>query len=224
MFTKFMTVAALIALASNGLAADSRMNPRVGRGQCFADTSSKRYLDNLASPSTISFVCDYKCIDNSGDAHTVKAIGTADRARAESGGNEMVCDGVVVIERKRGVWDFDGVRPFFARQSMRPEIFEWARSNRVQIPTSERQVLEAEFFTLAQKLGQAYLQAGQSSEVFRNAGLELLEVASQTETGKRHLNARLTELSQNPVPRIQPFTADTLVLNVIATHGRFMIP
>jgi len=80
------------------------------------------------------------------------------------------------------------------------------------------------FYDVILKTGQAYSLAGRTSPLFQAASLELLEIGARTEKGKKLLDARLAGLIERSDASGPPRSADDLVLNTIAAHGRFMIP
>lgn len=203
---------------------DPRLTPPVKPGQCHAYVFTKQYIDDPSTPATIHFSCDYNCVDNNGESHTVKAISSADRARSAHDGSVTVCDGATVQQVRPGVWDLKHVKAFWAKASARPEFQKWVRDHGVRIPDDDLKKMTDAFYAVILKTGQAYSMAAQTSPIFQEASLELLEIAARTEKGKQLLDSRLAGLAGRSGAGGPPRSSDDLVLNTIAAHGRFMIP
>ncbi|MEE3078789.1 MAG: hypothetical protein VX341_05585 [Bdellovibrionota bacterium] len=194
-------------------------------GECVADPSSKRYMNDVfydQYPKTFVFKCNYDCLSSDG-IEKVTAISSAVSYNLRDDARKVVCEGVKVKEIPYG-FEFDKVIPFFSHQTRTKEIKEWASRNIPVFTDSSRNLLN-HFYQQIDEVAKSYLIAGRASISFKDAG-ETLSLIVNERDEKVLLNEYLMLLNKKLAngPLGHELTSENLVLKSIYAHGRWMLP
>ena len=194
-------------------------------GECTADPSSKRYLNDVfydQYPKTFVFKCSYDCLSSAG-IEKITAISSTVSYNLRDDARKVVCEGVKVKEIPYG-FEFDKVIPFFSHQTRTKEIKEWASRNIPVFTDSSRKLLN-HFYQQIDKVAKSYIIAGRASIFFKDAG-ETLSLIVNERHEKVLLNEYLMLLDKKlkKGPLGHELTSENLILKSIYAHGRWMLP
>lgn len=220
-----VVISLLVSIFAN--AGDPKTEPVIQSGQCYSNLMKEYLTNSTATSGQVQFRCSYFCLTPSGSKQLVKADSAADAAEAARDGSKMVCDGVVTKSRFVGanlIWDFDHVDAFWAVESSKPEILDWALKNKADLSPSEFELRMAKFRTAMQNLSLAYSNV--SAEEFKSAAKQLTEISKNTFTGRAILKEHLEKLLQMHNSKTQlgnELSPSNLVSRSILANGRFLI-
>jgi len=227
MKTLLITSILFISTVSFAKEVDRNFEPELKVGQCSANIYSKKYVEAKETPSMLYYTCDYKCLDNNGQTHIVKAENSVDRHRDMHDGSASVCEGAIMVQERmpngNTFWNVKGVRPIWAAASSMSEMKVWIRTNKVQMPSADYEAMKTNFYGAMVKVGTEFSRNGKYLLLLSDAAEMCLEIATQTEKGKKLLEEILAELSVRPTAPAGGLTARNLVVNAVLTHGRFLI-
>ncbi|MAE59087.1 MAG: hypothetical protein CME69_09415 [Halobacteriovorax sp.] len=194
-------------------------------GECVADPSSKRYMNDVfydKYPKTFIFKCSYDCLSSDGIVK-ITAISSAISYNLRDDARKVVCEGVKVKEIPYG-FEFDKVIPFFSHQTRTKEIKEWALKNIPVFTDSSRKLLN-HFYRQIDEVAKSYLVAGRTSLFFKEAGEALSLIVNEKDEKvllRQYLVLLNKKLKMGPLGH--ELTSENLILKSIYAHGRWMLP
>jgi len=207
------------------------MHPKTQPGQCYSDIS-KNYITDPQKADVVIYECFYRCRRSDGSFDRVAVRHTEDGSLARSRGDKMLCDGVQVREKFTAtgmrIWDFAGVNAFWAFESDRREIREWARQT-ASLPSAETLAeLRAEFVRRARTSGIAYWNSaqrmgdGEFKSNLLSLSAALLEISADSAVGRKELEEVVRALRVKPGSRSE-FTRQSMLENFVWQNGRFLL-
>lgn len=215
-------------VAGNAFAGKGDVPP--GLNQCSPVMDSKVYLstDFHAYPRNVVFDCLYKCNSN-GKIDTIRGTTKVVISNMQEDASGTTCQGVLMKKVPWG-YDFDKVEPFYAPETSIAELKIWAFQNisfnpKTNLAERERlTALKKDLYTVASSFIMAGNNGGAATAYFKEAGLELSNIADGLPMNTKLLDAAIFQIVVNKGQRGAVGTADYLTTPMIMSAAGWRIP
>jgi hypothetical protein len=221
--------------------------PRLQPGECSSDPDNKVYLASLKSGSALRFdrirqeiganridnlvdtdsrhhyFCRIQCADANIENNFiwVQMSDSVSRAMDMQG---FLCPHVSIenVQIVGSIWGPQPVvKKFEAFTSPFFEVHDWLKNSGFQLSSLQAESRLAAAVLSFQQVGVAFINS--NSPVLKTAGIQLLEISSLTNNGKRILLDNVRNLNQkNWEYEAQYSDSDYFVFNMLKTHARFL--
>jgi hypothetical protein len=212
----------------NAFAAKDDVTP--GPNQCASIKDSKVYLSSEfhAYPRTVVFECDYKCNAN-GIIKTLKGTSRVTVNNIEDDLTLPVCLGTILKKVPWG-YDFDKIQPFYAPDTYIKELKQWSFDNinfnpRFNSLEKERLTkLKEDLYMVSSSFIVSSMNAGASSEMFKEVGIKLSAIADGLPMDTKLLDEVVQQVIVNRGVATTKMTAETMLMPIIGNSAHWRIP